>query len=179
MLLAAVVVACGGPTSQTAQPSASFAPGASPSPPPETPASSPTSAPLPTTPEATSAATPFSSAGPAASVPPSVDTLKVRRTADCLGNNGTGTVGSIRLTWTASGTTGVRISIDPPSPDVAYDYGYADYPVSGSAVVPFACDPPNHDANGDYHLYVVTTLHDKGYAYYRFAKVYEVVPAAS
>ena len=141
----------------------------------------------PGTPEASAAETPPAtvappaepSASPSSSLQPSVDTLKVRRRADCLGDNGTATVGSIRLTWTASGTTGVRISIDPPSPDVAYDYGYADYPASGSAIVPFACDPPKHDANGDYHLYVVTTLHERGYAFYRYAKVYEVVPTPS
>jgi hypothetical protein len=128
------------------------------------------------TPSATVAPAAEPSAGPSSSLPPLVETLKVRRTADCHGDNGTGTVGSIRLTWTASGTTGVRISIDPPSPDVAYDYGYADDAASGSAIVPFACDPPKHDAKGDYHLYVVTTLHERGAAYYRYAKVYEVVP---
>jgi hypothetical protein len=138
----------------------------------------------PATPEASAAETQLAtvpppaepSPGPFSSLPPLVETLKVRRTADCLGDNGTGTVGSIRLTWTASGTTGVRVSIDPPSPDVAYDYGYADYAASGSAIVPFACDPPKHDAKGNYHLYVVTTLHERGAAYYRYAKVYEVAP---
>jgi hypothetical protein len=149
----------------------SVAPSEKQSPAPETPEAS-----SPETPSATVAPPVEPSAGPASSLPPLVETLKVRRTADCQGDNGTGTVGSIRLTWTASGTTGVRISIDPPSPDIAYDYGYADYAASGSAIVPFACDPPKHDAKGDYHLYVVTTLHERGAAYYRYAKVYEVVP---
>jgi hypothetical protein len=116
---------------------------------------------------------------PGESIAPSVDSFKVRRTADCQTDNGTGTVGSIRLTWSASGTSGVRISIDPPSADVAYDYGFADYAAAGSAVVPFACNPPNHDATGDYHLYVVTTLHEKGAYYWRYAKVYAAEPAST
>jgi hypothetical protein len=178
-IIALVAVACSGPTNPTAGPSAAptatVAPAGSPSSAPASPAA--TLALLPTALPAT--LPPGASLEPGASVPPSIDTFKVRRSADCLSDNGTGTVGSIRLTWTASGTTGVRISIDPPSPDVAYDYGFGDYPASGSAVVPFACDPPNHDSNGDYHLYVVTTLHDRGYAYYRYAKVYEVTPTAA
>lgn len=114
---------------------------------------------------------------PSASVPPMVDTFKVKRSASCLGANGTDQVGSIKLSWTTSGTTGVRISIDPPSPDVAYDFGFGDYGPSGSAIVPFACDPPGHDANGDYHLYVIWTLHATNKAaYYRFAKVYDITP---
>ena len=35
------------------------------------------------------------------------------------------------------------------------------------------------DRRSAYHLYVVTTLHDKGYYAWRFAKVYEVTPAAT
>jgi hypothetical protein len=132
------------------------------------------------TPEPTAAEpTAIASAGPVGSGLPSVDSIKIRHTADCLVDYGNGGPGLIKLTWTASNTTGVRVSIDPPSPAEAYGYGYADYGVSGTAVVPFACDPPNHDANGNYHLYVVTTLHESGYAFYRYARVYAVVPAAT
>jgi hypothetical protein len=181
-LLSSIVVvvgvgACSG-LSATAGPTTGSTPSAAPS---------VSQSPAPGSPETSTAATPLAtvappaepSPGPSSSLPPLVETLKVRRTADCLGDNGTGTVGSIKLTWTASGTTGVRISIDPPSPDVAYDYGYADAAASGSAIVPFACDPPKHDATGHYHLYVVTTLHERGTAYYRYAKVYEVAPSPS
>lgn len=122
---------------------------------------------------ATPGASAEGSAAPSGSQAPSVDSMTVQRTADCASDNGTGTIGYVRITWTASGTTGVRISIDPPSPDTAYASGYGDYPASGSADVPFSCGAPNHDAKGDYHLYVVTTLHDKGYFFYRYAKVYQ------
>jgi len=114
-----------------------------------------------------------SSAGPGASLTPDVTSLTITHTANCAGDNGTGTIGQIQISWTAEGTTGVRVSIDPPSPAEAYANGFADYPAIGSADVPFACSPPNHDANGDYHLYVVTTIHASGYAAYRFAKVYQ------
>lgn len=110
---------------------------------------------------------------PAGTPKPQVDSLKAPRTASCTSTNGTDTVGYIRLSWTASVTSGVRLSIDPPSPATAYDYPYADYAATGSADVPFACDPPNHDANGDYHLYVVTTIHESGYYAYRYARVYQ------
>lgn len=109
--------------------------------------------------------------------PPSVDTMQVIRTASCASDNGTGTTGMVRITWTASGTTGVRISIDPPSAGVAYDYPFADYPASGFADVPFACDPPNSDTKGEYHLYVVSTLKVAGHTFYRFAKVYAATPS--
>ena len=115
--------------------------------------------------------------GPASSALPIVDWIQVAHTASCSSDNGTGTVGLLRITWSASGTTGVRISIDPPSPDVAYDYGFADYPPSGFADVPFACDPPSHDAKGAYHLYVVTTLKVGGHAFFRYARVYDATPA--
>ena len=149
------------------------------------PSSAPTAAPATEAPateapatEAPATAEPTgpSSPGPSESIAPSVDSLTVKRTADCNADNGTGSVGFVRITWTASGTTGVRISIDPPSADVAYGYGYADYPASGSADVPFACGAPNHDSHGDYHFYVVTTIHDKGYYFWRSAKVYQATP---
>jgi hypothetical protein len=175
--LALGLAACGSPTTAPTPPVQSFGPMTE-------PPIGPTGGPVTSTPPGTEAptteapptegpvTTPLGSPAPGSS--PSVDSLKVKRTADCLATNGTSSVGYVTITWTASGTTGVRISIDPPSPDVAYDYGFDDYPASGSAEVPFACDPPNHDATGDYHLYVVTTLHDKGYFFYRFAKVYQV-----
>lgn len=115
---------------------------------------------------------------PGATPTPNVTALKVPSRPDCNADNGTGTIGYIHISWTAEGTEGVRVSIDPPSAPEAYGFGYADYlnPVSG-ADVPFACSPPNHDANGDYHLYVVTTLHAaKGYYAWRYAKVYQKAP---
>lgn len=103
---------------------------------------------------------------------PVVDTLSGPARASCTGTNGTGTPGYIHLSWTASNTTGVRLSIDPPAPNDAYDHGYDDYPADGSADVPFTCDPPSSDATGDYHLYVVTTLHDNGRFAWRYIRVY-------
>lgn len=177
-VLAIAIVGCGSPTNTTAAPTttptATVASEESPSHPAETAAASLPAEPAATAPAVTDEPAPVGTPGPSASPEPSVDSLKVRRTADCLADNGTGTVGSIKLTWTASGTTGVRISIDPPSVETAYDYGYGDYPASGSAEVPFACDPPSHDANGDYHLYVVTTIHTKGRYAWRYARVYSV-----
>jgi hypothetical protein len=178
--LAIALAACGNETSPTAAPSTSAvstAAAVSPGAPTGTAAASVPATPAPTTPPDTSEPQPGATTGPSGSLEPSVDTLKVKRTADCLADNGSGTVGSIKLTWTSSGTTGVRISIDPPSVEGAYDYGYGDYPASGSAVVPFACDPPNHDANGDYHLYVVTTIHTKGRYAWRYVRVYATSPA--
>jgi hypothetical protein len=92
--------------------------------------------------------------------------------ASCTGTNGTALVGYIHVSWTATNTTGIRLSIDPPAPDTAYGDGYADYPAVGSADVPFDCDPPTSDATGPYHLYVVTTIHTTGYFSYRYMKVY-------
>ncbi len=103
---------------------------------------------------------------------PVVDTLTGPGRASCTETNGTDTPGYIHLEWTASNTTGVRLSIDPPAPNVAYDYGYADYPAEGGADVPFTCDPPNSDANGEFHLYVATTIHDGGRFAWRFIRVY-------
>ncbi len=103
---------------------------------------------------------------------PVVDTLTGPARASCTGTNGTDTPGYIHLEWTSSNTTGVRLSIDPPAPNVAYDYGYDDYPADGDANVPFTCDPPNSDSNGEYHLYVATTVHDGGRFAWRFIRVY-------
>ncbi len=87
-------------------------------------------------------------------------------TASCTAPNGVAPAGYIHLTWTASDTTGVRISIDPPTPGTAYAYGYADYPWPAvtSADVPFACGAASH-------LYVITTAHTTGYFQYRYRKV--------
>lgn len=120
----------------------------------------------------TPAETAAASLGPAASGTPVVDSLTGTRTASCTATNGTALPGYVKLTWTASNTTCVRLSIDPPAPNNAYDYGYDDYPANGSAEVPFTCDPPNTDDRGAYHLYVVTTAHDGGYFAYRYIKVY-------
>lgn len=122
--------------------------------------------------------TPEASA-PTGSPVPSLDSMTVAHTARCDSDNGTGTIGMIRISWSATGTTGVRLSIDPPSPDVAYDYPFADDPATGSADVPFACGPSASDAHGAYHLYVVTTLKVAGHASYRYAKVYDLTPAAT
>ena len=179
--VALIVLACSGtPAPATTGPGATTGPTSGASTPPATegaPTSEPTTE--PTAGEPTAEPTAEGSLEPGASAQPSVDTMKIRHTADCAFDYGNGGPGLIKLSWTATGTTGVRISIDPPSPDVAYGYGYADYGPAGTAVVPFACDPPNHDAGGDYHLYVVTTIHASGYFSWRFAKVYAVVPAAT
>lgn len=138
----------------------------------------PTEAPLPPTeaPVATDATTPepapTGTLAPGESGTPVVDSLTGPRSASCNEENGTGTVGFIRLKWTASNTTGVRLSIDPPAANKAYDYGYDDYEAIGSADVPFTCDPPKSDSGGAYHLYVATTVHDGGYFAWRLIKVY-------
>jgi hypothetical protein len=103
---------------------------------------------------------------------PVVDAFTGPGRASCTGTNGTETPGYIHVEWTSSNTTGVRLSIDPPAPNDAYDYGYSDYPADGGADVPFTCDPPNSDANGEYHLYVATTIHDGGRFAWRFIRVY-------
>src|SRR3990170_934287 len=125
-----------------------------PPPPPEAPAA-PTPAPtVPPTSQPTQAPTlappptPTTIPSPEGTGDPFVDTLTGPGRASCTGTNGTGTPGYIHLSWTASNTTGIRLSIDPPAPNDAYDYGYDDYPADGSADVPFTCDPPNEDANG-------------------------------
>jgi hypothetical protein len=79
----------------------------------------------------------------------------------------------VHLSWTATNVSGVRLSIDPPSPAEAYAYGFFDYPAVGSADVPFTCNPPNQDPTGYYHLYVLTTLHTSGYYQDRYIKVYQ------
>lgn len=135
------------------------------------PAATQTAAPIETA-VATPAETATGSAGPIASGTPIVDSLTGSRSASCTATNGTALPGYVKLTWTASNTSGVRLSIDPPAPNNAYDYGYDDYPATGSAEVPFTCDPPNSDTKGAYHLYVVTTAHEGGYFAYRFIKVY-------
>ena len=138
------------------------------------------------TPEVTPAATtevtsppgPSPTAGPSLAPgqtpKPTLTSFSGPHTASCTASNGVAPAGYIHLTWTASDTTGVRISIDPPDPKTAYGSGYADYawPDVSSADVPFACGPPNSDATGAYHLYVVTTAHTAGYFQYRFIKVY-------
>jgi hypothetical protein len=181
-----LAIACDGTATATQSPGSSQ-PAAASSPPTATadvvPTLAPTGVPAtdgpvpatetPTQPASTSGGSTAPPGSPAGTPKPTVESLKAPRTASCTGDNGTGTVGSIHLSWTAIGTSGVRLSIDPPSPDDAYDYPFADYPATGSADVPFACDPPNHDANGDYHLYVVTTIHDGGYYAYRYARVYQ------
>lgn len=136
-------------------------------PPTATPTSPPTQAPTIVPPPTPSGPPPSEGAGS-----PVVDTLTGPRRASCTGTNGTDTPGYIHLEWTASNTTGVRLSIDPPAPNDAYDYGYADYAADDKADVPFTCDPPNSDANGAYHLYVVTTLHDNGHFAWRLIRVY-------
>ena len=128
-----------------------------------------TAAPTPTT---TPAKTPSPTPTKAPSTSPKVDSFSAPHSASCTGLNGTSTPGFIHLSWSASNTTGVRLSIDPPSPSNAYNYGYLDYPAMGSDDVPFSCDAPLSDANGSYHLYVVTTIHTTGHYAYRYLKVY-------
>jgi hypothetical protein len=127
-------------------------------------------------PEPTLEVTPASgpSLAPGATPKPTLTSFSGPHTASCTAPNGVAPAGYIHITWTASDTTGVRISIDPPDVKTAYSYGYADYPwpAVSSADVPFACNPPNSDATGPYHLYVVTTAHTTGYYQYRYFKVY-------
>jgi hypothetical protein len=114
------------------------------------------------------------SPAPSGSIKPTLVSITLPHKADCNGQNGTGQVGMISIDWSTLGATGVRISIDPPTPAGAYDYGYADYPTAtGPAVVPYACGQTLHDSGGYYHLYVVTTLHTTGYYQYRYQKVYQ------
>jgi hypothetical protein len=152
------------PASAAATPEITAAPTAEP-----TPAPTAASTPAPT-------AVPGSSASPApsGSTKPTLVSISLPHKADCNGDNGTGQIGMITVAWTATGATGVRISIDPPTAAGAYDYGYQDYlaPLT-SAKVPFACDATLHDSGGYYHLYVVTTLHTTGYYQYRYQKVYQ------
>lgn len=175
LLLGALALLGGSPTA-TPSPTPSAAPTAELT---AAPSPAPTLAPQPTpgdtvietvapTTEPTSGDTP----APGESGPPSVDSLSGPSSASCTDDNGTGTPGYIHLTWTASNTTGVRLSIDPPAPNKAYDYGYHDYAASGSADLPFTCDPPGSDSRGEYHQYVATTIHDGGYFAWRFIKVY-------
>jgi len=118
------------------------------------------------------------SSGPASSSgAPSIDSMTIPHTASCTSDNGTGTTGMIRISWVASGTTGVRLSIDPAAPESSYDAPFADYGLNGSADVPFSCGPSASDAKGAYHLYVLWTLKVAGHAFYRYAKVYDVTPA--
>jgi len=117
----------------------------------------------PPTPSPTSAA----SLAPGATPKPTVTSLSGPAKASCTAPNGVAPAGFIHLTWTASNTTGVRISIDPPAVNNAYDAGYADYawPAVSSADVPFACGK-------DSHLYVVTTIHAPNtYFSYRYMTV--------
>jgi hypothetical protein len=166
------LVLLGGPPTPSAQPTASPAITLAPTTLPTVPPSATQSAAPVETVAPTPAETTAGTVGPTASGTPVVDSLTGTRTASCTTTNGTALPGYVKLTWTASNTSGVRISIDPPAPNNAYDYGYDDYPASGSAEVPFTCDPPNTDDRGDYHLYVVTTVHDGGYFAYRYIKVY-------
>lgn len=173
LLLGALVLLGGSPA---ASPSLAPTPSAAPT---AARTAAPTAAPLPTpsgAASATDAATPEPAAtgtpAPVESGTPIVDSLSGPRSASCTGDNGTGIQGYVHLTWAASNTTGVRLSIDPPAANKAYDYGYNDYPASGSADLPFTCDPPNSDSGGAYHLYVATTVHDGGYFAWRLIKVY-------
>jgi len=135
------------------------------------PSSGSTPAITPATPAGTPA--PGATGAPGASTKPTLVSITIPHKANCLGDNGTGQIGSITIGWTTTGATGVRISIDPPTAASAYDYGYGDYPDNGSTIVPFACGSPLHDSGGTYHLYVVTTLHTSGYYQYRYQKVYQ------
>jgi hypothetical protein len=152
---------------------------ATPSPPPTstpeiTPAPTPEVTPeitLEVTPELTLAPSTAPSGSPSASSKPSVDSLSLQSKADCNHDYGYGSPGFIKITWTSTGTTGVRISIDPPSPATAYGAGYRDEPPDGSDWVPFTCGSASH-------LYVVTTLHTSGYYQYRYQKVTQS-PAAT
>jgi len=170
VLLAGLVLVLGGSpaASPSPAPTASPVPSASPAT-TVVPTTAPTAAQTPTAAPAKTEA-PTGTTTPGAN--PKVDSLTGPRTASCTATNGTSTPGYIHLSWSASNATGVRLSIDPPSPNEAYGFGYQDYPAAGSDDVPFTCDPQLSDANGAYHLYVVTTLHTTGHWAYRYLKVY-------
>ena len=155
--------------SPTPGPTSSAAPSSAPSSPSTPPA---TAAPATDAPASVAPTTPSAPPASVGSGDPVVDTFTGPRRASCTDDNGTGTPGYIHLEWTASNTTGVRLSIDPPAPNDAYDYGYDDYAADDSDDVPFTCEPPNSDANGEYHLYVATTIHDGGRFAWRFIRVY-------
>lgn len=127
---------------------------------PEVTPEPPTEAPPTTTP------TVGPSLAPGQTPKPTLTGFTAPATASCTAPNGSAPAGYIHLTWTASDTTGVRISIDPPAANRAYAYGYADYPwpAVSSADVPFACGSASH-------LYVITTAHTTGYFQYRYKKV--------
>jgi hypothetical protein len=169
LVVGAIVILGGSPAAAPSPtPAPSSAPTAAPT---SAPPATPTQAPI-ATPVATPEETPPGTLAPGESAKPVVDSLKGPRRASCTGDNGTGTAGYVHLTRVAFNTTGVRLSIDPPTPNTAYDYGYDDFPASGSADLPFTCDPPNTDAVGAYHQYVATTVHDGGRFAWRFIKVY-------
>jgi hypothetical protein len=171
VLLGGLLLVLGGSpaASSSPEPTASGLPTAAPTPtagltaPPVTAAPTPTTAPVTTT--APTATTPPGTT-------PKVDSFSAPHTASCTATNGTSTPGFIHVSWAASNATGIRLSIDPPSPSNSYNNGYLDYPAVGSDDVPFTCNPPASDANGAYHLYVVTTLHTTGHYAYRYLKVY-------
>src|SRR5260221_3048047 len=102
--------------------------------------------------------TPGPSLAPGQTPTPMLTGFTAPTTASCTKTNGVAPAGYIHLTWSASDVTGVRISIDPPSPSTAYAYGYADYawPDVSAADVPFACGSASH-------LYVITTAPTTGY----------------
>jgi hypothetical protein len=146
-------------------------PGPTPSPTPEiTPAVTPAA-----TPEATPGITPSASGSPlpSGSFKPTLLSFTAPVSADCHRDYGYGSPGYIRISWESIGTTGVRISIDPPAADgTAYHYGYKDEPPSGSDWVPFTCGPASH-------LYVVTTLHTTGYYQWRYHRVTQLPPPSA
>jgi len=151
--------ATGAPASAVATPEITAAPTAEPT---------PTVTPQPTAPTTTAPGTP----SPSGSTKPTITAFKGPHTASCNADNGTGIVGDIKLTWTSTNTTGVRLAIDYPDAAMGYANFFSDYPSSGSAIVPFSCDTTLSDATGAYHLYTLITQHTTGYYQYRYIKVY-------
>ena len=152
------------PTDSGAPASAAVTPEITAAPTPEitpAPTPAPTAAP---TPAVTPAPGTTGSPAPSGSVKPTIVSMTIQHTADCHKDYGYGSAGFIKISWVSMGTTGVRISVDPPDAATAYGYGYKDEPSSGTDWVPFTCGPTSH-------LYVVTTLHTTGYYQYRYAKV--------
>jgi hypothetical protein len=108
---------------------------------------------------------PTATTAPAATPKPAITSFHAPGSAACGS--------TIHLSWTATNTSGVRLSIDAP-PATAYGAGYMDYPAVGSADLIFPCPPPieNVDTTGSYHLYTITTIHTSGYYTYQYLKVY-------
>lgn len=154
------------PGESTASSPDATAPGATATPAEATATPAPTGnhTPAPTA-HATGTPKPTAGSTPVATPKPAITAFSAPGTASCA-------AGTVHLSWNATNTTGVILSIDPGQPySNAWTKGFDTYPAVGSADVPFACPPPD----GPYHVYVITTIHSSGSYYtYRYVTVYSV-----